>query len=787
MPTLALALIFGCSGSGDGGEDRPDILVNEGDAAPTDTAADDDAPPSSDVEEGDANPAADVLQDGTLGDTSSDARDMTDDGDGPLDTDDPVDPVDPVDTDDTVDTVDTDDPLDTDAVESDGGTDVDAADVDEHDSGGDVSPPAPTIVPVTLTGRVLFATNYPNQLHPLYRSNFTAGSAMARIRLFARFCEDAACERTLHVIEATFDGQAQGTPRVVGTAATSGEGLSAGFSVREAPLGATYLQLVGDPEFRTAAGRGSCATDDCPGALSVLQTDTRIIGEVDERGRSNPEPTAIPLRVERANAALTLPGTAYLGSIQFGPAWTVPPAAPGEGRFLVAGPDEEGRYRNTLFVIDASSVDGHPGRGATATPLIDGEAPFRGDLCGVVEGSSTLWVIGIDNAGAALFALDPTTGAQRASSAVARIPAPDVNNAESWPWPCRGVAVEVEGQEHLVLLHVRGAGSLPSSGPTPIFVVDPRAGTHTTPFAATFRDWALRSVVYHPESRHVIAYEMSWSLAATRDQVRANRLVRMEVLPDGSLGTPTIAATGTTSDDRCDSTLHWPTGLAMIDTPDGPRLVAGHEEGVTLHDPTTLERRGEVLLPRHGRLFSNFVWRADREELLALPQCKAITANSTFRLPLGAGDEASDSNLIAILRWGDEGLTLATTGLDLDEDGTDDDGIDIDYFDLKRTIRGYSSSLVIPPVVFTGPTFAWSGDYVLVRGSGIQGNPDTGTASSSGLGQASDLSLHDRRTGHGVILRSYNPFLDGPSGRWGLALRPDRESSTGFVHPLPAR
>jgi hypothetical protein len=245
----------------------------------------------------------------------------------------------------------------------------------------------------------------------------------------------------------------------------------------------------------------------------------------------------------------------------------------------------------------------------------------------------------------------------------------------------------------------------------------------------------------------------------------------------------------------------------------------------------SLQDLGDINLETFGQMFMQFEVTPQGDQWLAMPMCKTTDANSDFSLPYGAGFANADKNLTPIFATTGESLLppLAQTTIDVNNDGVFDHAIELDYWYLKRWIRSFGSTLAIPPVVFTGPQMAISQHYVAVRGTGIQGNSETGapeipdelkgltpfemrekgvsdeqikSISSSGLGQVQDIGIFSRATGKGLIFPQetvdglkfdYNPFINGLSsnagrgfGIWGLELGPwDVEFSTGAIMYLP--
>ena len=690
---------------------------------------------------------------------------------------------------------DTDSGLDADTADpgGDGGDNVDSG--EGADSGLDDSGDVPSVemVDATVSGSVLLANNYPNQLYTLFRSSFTAGSGMGRLRLMARWCEDAACEQPIALSEATVDGADDEGWYVYSTASTSGEGFDKEFIFHEAPLGTSYLQLIGDSETSANWGLGTCSDlSDCPGDADVLQTDQLTIDANNDGGSHyNPPAATIEVTVDAAGEEVALGDVLLLGSLVFDgePLWTPAPSDPGS--LLVAMSNEADDFRNFMALIDLDDATGNDGAvSADSYTLQKDGAEFYGDVCGVIEGGDALWAVGIDGDGANIFSLG-ADGQQLDDDPVVTIPPLDYSNALSWPWPCRGVYLEKSGDEHLYLLQFDGAGSLDTSFPHTLYHVNITESSYSTPMD-DYTDMAFKGLVVKRDGTELVALDMSWSRDSQNEDVYANRLVPISLRADGvpgAVGTPVV--TSYASDDPCDSTVNWPTELASVQMDGAQMLLMGHDTGVTVYDNSLVEQY-DIDLSGFGRLFSQFAISPDGARANAVPGCKALTANSDFELPYGSGVEASDKNLVAELDISGGEIVVASTDIDVNGDGTADDGIDMDYWFLKDYIRSFESTLSIPPVVYTGPRAAVGESMLFVRGSGIQGNGGD-TISSSGLGQVQDVGFFDLATGHGAIFGEYMPWFDGlssdagrGSGIWGYDVNVGQESSVGAVHYIPA-
>jgi len=651
------------------------------------------------------------------------------------------------------------------------------------------------LVPVTLQLEVLLANNYPAQLHPLFRADLSSGSQLARLRLFARFCADAACAAPLALVPVEVPGSTSSGDYVFSTAGVSGAGFAKAVTVREAPLGATYLQLIGDTQLSRERGLGACdSLAHCPGDLDVVSVSGFQLAVNNDGSANQPPSAAIPVSIERAGAPVTLPDTVYLGHLHFerGPLEAAAPSDP--GRLLVAVSNAQDTHRNQIGLISLADASAHPGALAPESFLLqDGAADYAGDVCGMIRGGDTLFVMGLDAQGASVFALDSATGTQRSATPLARIPASNPDDPETFPHPCRGVYVEREGRRLLYMIEFAGAGSRTSSHPYPLYQVDLATGEVGYPPIEGGTSLALRAIVADGQAR-VFVVDMSYSVDAASRTVTTNRIA--QVLGDlgsgGDMPLSTFGAiTDLTSDERCESTAHWPSGAAVVALGGVERLLLGHDSGVAVFSLPELTKVFDLSLRGHGRLFSQLAFVPERSRVYALPQCKALNADARFRLPYGAGTEAADQNLVAVLDASGAELAVAATTLDIDADGVLDHGLDLDFYQLKTFIRAHGSTLPIPPVVYTGPQLAVGRSLLFVRGSGIQGN-GSDVISSSGLGQAQDVAFFNLHSGHGVVLGDYIPWLHGLSamagtGRaiWGYDVRPGRESSVGWIEYLP--
>lgn len=652
-----------------------------------------------------------------------------------------------------------------------------------------------TLVTVDIQGEVLLANGYPGQILPLFRSEISSGSALGRVELFARFCADAACVTPLAVVPLVIDGADEDGRYVLASASTSGEGFSKPFSIPQAPLGASFLQIIGDTQFSQEAGLGECSTtSNCPADFDVISIDGYQVGQNVDGTTEQPGPATVAITVPNRGAVLTLDDTFYLGHLQFDRGPLADPAPADDGTLLLAISNEADSYRNLVGTVDLSNASATPGALTTSYTLQNDGSAFAGDICGMVRGGGSVYVIGLDNVGTHIFELSAATGAQVSDQPLVTIPPADGDDPpdpNSFARPCRGVYGVVNSVEHLYLIQFAGAGALETSYPFPFYDVDVTNGTYTTPITDT--DYALRAIAIDGTA-HLFAIDMSWSKDAGDNNIDFNRILELERDSDGYvIGIDSTTVTDLASDEPCGATNNWPSGAAVVTIDGASQLVLGHNTGVATYNVSTLEQDVNLPLPGFGQLFAELVPSGDGTRLYALPQCKALNTSTTFELPYAQTTENADTNLVAILATTGTDLAIASTTIDIDADGTNDHGIDLDYWFLKRFIRDHSTTLPIPPVVFTGPQLAVGESMLFVRGSGIQGDGTPNQISSSGLGQVQDIGFFSLSTGRGIVFDDYIPWTDGLSseagtgtGIWGYDVHAGRESSVGAILYLPA-
>lgn len=660
-------------------------------------------------------------------------------------------------------------------------------------SGGSGGTTSVDLVDVTIQADVLLANNFGLQLDPLFRAQFSAGSQMARLKLFARFCTDADCSDPVAIVPINVPG-ADGNGRYVfSTASTSGNGFAKSVTIPQAPVGTFYLQIVGDSEASETWGKGACSdVNDCPGDVDVVQMDGFQVQHTGVGSSDNPSPYAQQVTVTGAGQSQALSGTQYLGHIRVSgdEIWT--PAPADNGTLVVATSNAADNARNFIGLIDLSDASASPGAtGSSSYTLQKNGSDFPGDVCALIPGGGSLYAVAVDSSGANIFELSASTGLQVSDSPIVTIAPSDPNNANTYPWPCRGVYAEKGGKKHLYLVQFKGAGALDTSLPHPFYYVNVSDKTASTPLD-TYSNWAWRDIAVDSSASKLVAVDMNWSKDAQNNGVAFNRLVPIALGSDGTPGAVgSVVTTDLKSDNQCGSTNHWPSGLMTHAVGGSERLLVGHDRGVAVYDPSSLSKAQDLELLSFGNLFSQVASSPDGNTLYALPQCKADNSQHNWTLPYGASTEAADKNLVAVLDPSGSSLAVKATSIDVNGDGTHDHGVDLDYYRIKNYIRSFDTTMSIPPVVYTGPRIAVGNSMLFVRGTGIQGNGSS-SISSSGLGQVQDVGFFDLSTGDGVVFDQYMPFFDGLSanagagpGIWGYDVRPGKESSVGALYYIP--
>lgn len=642
----------------------------------------------------------------------------------------------------------------------------------------DASSDAVTVVDTSLTATLKLSQNFGLPFHDLYRANLVPGLKSGVIYAVFFAAEDTNRTTPIFVTEVAVADKNIDPQSGYSVLTTSFENQ---VKVLRAPLGSSCLQFVVDTELRRDSLGESCDSatpETCLGNASLLQTDTAVLES------ENPAASCVLIDISKGEKKAV--GSISLGHVYFNFEKLKQLPAGEEGRVLVSA--SNGAYRNAIKIVDLQSYS----LAADSYVLQNAGSEFFGDVCGFIAGDGPVYAIGVHGEGVSIFPLDPTTGLQTGD---APLFIPEDNTGMNPSWPCRGVFVKGARTQALYLIQFKGAGSLATSSPhvltSIIWTHEQNINQANVSYYEDLNDSAWRSIVASPAGDYLIALDNSWSTASQNNDVYQNRLIKIPVFGDNTLNTADISVTTTsfTAEDTCDGSQNYPAAVTMVRLNGVDRLLMGHDTGVAVYD-TNFNLLQTLDLTAYGRLFTDFKTHPTKALLYALPTCKALSTNSELMLPYGSGYETADQNLVAILDTSGDSLKIATTEIDLDDDGDFEGGIDLDFFGLKKAIRSFDSTASLPPVVYTGPHMLVTENALFVRGSGVQG--DLGEIiSSSGMGQVQDMGLFDLATGHGLLLTDYNPFFEGVSsnaGRdavWGFDFEPEVESSTGAFIYLP--
>ena len=228
-------------------------------------------------------------------------------------------------------------------------------------------------------------------------------------------------------------------------------------------------------------------------------------------------------------------------------------------------------------------------------------------------------------------------------------------------------------------------------------------------------------------------------------------------------------------------------------------LFVGTDDSIMVFD-TDGNKKGEIDTSNYGRLIASFALSVDGKTLYAIPNCKS--ADVKGKLNKGISSEQTDVDRYAIvaldLASTSDVPELTLTDTNFDDNDTPDGGIDLAYTYLKKHILRWvgGGTGVLPPIVYIAPEIVAGKNSIFLRGSGVQGSSAGGLSdvSASGLGQVGDIGVFDITSKYeGIIFRHYIPWLNGPSGKWGLDLDPDHkykkkddeDLSTGAILYLP--
>ncbi len=688
----------------------------------------------------------------------------------------------------------------------------------------------------SLTAIIVMAKNFSNQHNALFKQSITSGSALNRGRLWFAFCSDAACQDVKEMRQAKV---------LTGSVDANGYYVYMGWPVKvkvdNPPQGNYFVQAILDTQIShnlyDASYKNECKADSpqtCLGDGDVRQSD---VASIDGGIGNAPNPAAASKQVQIMADQVVDMGTVYMGNVYFsGKQIWQDPEAGDDGKLLVATSNDTNssdgfRYRNLIKILD---LDWKNAKYSKPQPfpsnkyiVQDNGKDYLGDICGLVEGKGSNYLIGVDAVGAKVFSVDKYTGLQNKPSAVASI---NHVSKDVMHYPCKGVyknyayseeATLANGQkktitvdeDHLYLISFKGAGGKDNTPAGLLYYVDVKMGTidvllQNDPKYPTSMAW--RGLAIPDNSYYLVAYEQSFSQESKTKSPGKDRLYLIPFKTEAAkvkatIGTnvieqniarplPAIDATkivevktNHSSDDKCGSTGNYPSTISSHKN----KFYVGHDKGISEYSfsgvlPKVTDIANQITsagtynlkedkfidLVKHGRHVSDIKIKKDDvngDQLFAIPHCKADNTiggakNNDFSLPNGAAQEYADRNLIAVYNLKNGNFEDVA---DINGDGSKDQGIDLDYLNpIKQYIRKTGNTLPIPPVVFTAPYLAVSKYLVFVGGRGIQGN-GKGVISSSGLGQVQDIGVYSIAKGTGYVFRKWMPFFDGLSAEAG--------------------
>ncbi len=605
-----------------------------------------------------------------------------------------------------------------------------------------------------LSARLRAATDFPHQIVSVYLRHLTGGSdAIQRGDLVLELCRDRRCGDV-----AARSVVRQGTLLGAESAQeVSAEGLPAG----------TWFARFGLDTKLSRDGAGTYGLDGGFGPFDVLQ-------QADATARPAPgeNPAAGTVEVTLRGGARVDLGEIVLGSIVFEE--LARPPAPEEGWLLAASSGDDS-HRNLLRRVALSSFEVD----RVYELFVRGEeSAFRGDICGLLPAHDGLvYVIASRPDGAYVSAFDTTSMSFLPSEAV-HIPHPSAKSGarlepEMVPWPCRGAVVDMDGRRFLYLVSFKESGSRMSSSPYPLVAVEVTGmsgpgesglvaayDAGVMPFFDSSR--VLRGAASDGTSLFLL--EPSWSKLTSRTLVWA-----LALFPDGTVSEPYLSFEAGHAEDTCGSGTHRPPAMAVVPWGGSEHLVVGSDEGLQVFD-TRGDHVSSLDLGSYGSMFASLALSPDRSRLYALPACRSGASTASLKLGMGPARATLARHAVAVVDLDSDPSdpALLLEDRDLDKDGEADGGIDLEYLQLKGRILRWcpDCSGALPPTTYTGPEIVAGTRSLFVRGSDTRSDGQN----ASGLGQSGDLGVLDIESGHGAVIRSTKPWLDGPDARWGYDL-----------------
>jgi hypothetical protein len=149
-----------------------------------------------------------------------------------------------------------------------------------------------------------------------------------------------------------------------------------------------------------------------------------------------------------------------------------------------------------------------------------------------------------------------------------------------------------------------------------------------------FVTYAFRGIAVNAAASKLYLVDQDWSNDSTDYGVLRQRIFSVDLADDGAvsaLGDGVV--TDGVGDAGCGSPLQWPSATAMLTIGTNERLVIGHNEGLTVYNPNTLNAVQELDMSTFGTLFGQIATSPDGARLYAMPQCKASNDDHDWTLP----------------------------------------------------------------------------------------------------------------------------------------------------------
>jgi len=650
--------------------------------------------------------------------------------------------------------------------------------------------------------------NYPSEIVDELRKYLTTNSMLANGSLFARFCGDQDCKKPLLLVKFA-EVKSPLTGKVYE------------FEVPYAPVGESWMQVIFDTEYSKKYGDPCNGLDNCPGPFDVLSTgvDT-ITPNANGSPKSNPEPISYQINAGNDNAP-KVDKVFNIGSFVFDRSFYISPKDEDAPLFVTSSGEDS--YRNVVRIVEMKG-------GSYNVSKIDikkDNAPFKGDLCGMVPGDADdVYVLGYgasqSDYNGYVFRLVKEEGSwKQDQSEIVTVNGEKDNE----PHPCRGVLVKRGDKKFLYMVEFKGAGGKGSALPYPVMGIDLNSNAlveygNNLPIKDSAANRAITGIT--SDNKYVYVIQASWSGVNDKPEDRVNKVWRFKIGDDGKLSTvdensgrptPIISEGDFNNDDVCPDTNQYPPAFASYMSGDKKYLVVGTKDSLVFYDIDKFGAQGvtspgatdsgadnpkvtEIKLGEFGRFFTSVSFSPDGKKMYALPVC---TSEHNMSIQKGLDPQSRfdvNRQLIAVIDITKDQPSLidgTEEGMkrDFDEDGQPEPygSIDLQFTNIKKNILRWveDATGALPPIAYIGPEIAVGGNNVFLRGAGVEGKG----GGVSGLGQVADIGAFDIQSGNGIVFRNYVPWLNATGkgedvtdlsagSYWGIDLDPKmRMLSTG--------